>query len=167
MGGQASGAMNAQGFSQAIQAQQLPTHTHLTHSGVFNENYFSIGDRATKLLEIHHGQAVSNCDLYDMDSRNYFVSLFMKSSADGQPRSRKLNVVIALDVSGSMDGSLKYEGYENEGKSKSRLDLSREAILMLYNKLQPEDVFGLVTFHNSAQTIISSTYVKDLSLEEV
>jgi hypothetical protein len=104
MGGNASGAMNSQGFTQAIHSQQLPDYHHLTHSGVINENYFSIGDRATKLLDIHSGTAISNCDLYDMDNRNHFISLFLKSSTDGQVRTRPLNLVVSLDVSGSMNG---------------------------------------------------------------
>lgn len=107
MGGNASGALNARGFSEAIQENVLPDYNHITHSGIFNENYFSVGERAKTLLEIHHGLAVSNCDLYDMASRNYFLSLFLKSSTDGQKRTRPLNVVIALDVSGSMNGVLK------------------------------------------------------------
>lgn len=104
MGGNASGAMNSKGFSQAIKSHRLPDYNHLTHSGVINENYFSIGERATMLLDIHSGTAISNCDLYDMDSRNHFISLFLKSSTDGQKRTRALNTVITLDVSGSMGG---------------------------------------------------------------
>jgi hypothetical protein len=49
---------------------------------------------------------VSNCDLYDLPNRNYFISLFLKSSTDGEKRKRFLNIVVALDVSGSMDGPL-------------------------------------------------------------
>ena len=40
----------------------------------------------------------------------------------------------------------------------TRLDLSRKAIFMLYNKLNDDDVFCLVTFHNTAKTIIKSTF---------
>lgn len=40
MGAAAPGALNAQGFSQAISSNQLPEHTHITHSGIFNENFF-------------------------------------------------------------------------------------------------------------------------------
>lgn len=108
MGGNMAGALNAQGYTQAIQSKQLPDYHHITHSGIFNENYFQIGDRAKLLLEIHQGLAISNCDLYDLPNRNYFISLFMKSSTDGQKRTVPLNVVVCLDVSGSMDGALKY-----------------------------------------------------------
>jgi len=38
---------------------------------------------------------------------------------------------------------------------------------MLYKKLQPEDAFSLITFHNSAKTVIKSTFVKDMLYEDV
>ena len=38
---------------------------------------------------------------------------------------------------------------------------------MLFDKLQGDDVFSLVTFHEKAKTIIASTYVRDLSREIV
>ncbi len=60
-------------------------------------------------MELHYGIAVSNCDLADMSNRNYFISLFNKSSKDGEKRITPLNVVLSLDVSGSMNGGLKYE----------------------------------------------------------
>jgi len=36
MGAYSSGALNASGFSEAIQSNQLPDYHHLTHSGIFN-----------------------------------------------------------------------------------------------------------------------------------
>lgn len=136
MGGNASGALNARGFSEALSENILPDYNHITHSGIFNENYFSVGKRSENLLDIHHGLAISNCDLYDIPSRNYFLSLFLKSSTDGQKRSRPLNVVIALDVSGSMDGLLKFTNYaEPTVPEKTRIFLAKQAILMLFNKL--------------------------------
>lgn len=146
-------------------SNQLPSYHHITHSGIFNENYFDVGNQAKKLLEIHHGLAVSNCDLYDMPNRSYFISLFLKSSTDGEKRKTPLNIVVALDVSWSMDGVLKHsaEIYSEGSQPKSRLALSRTAILMLYDKLHDNDVFSLVTFHDTAKTIIESNYIKNLN----
>jgi uncharacterized protein (DUF58 family) len=59
-----------------------------------------------------------------------------------------LNAVIVLDVSGSMGGALTSKGTGN------RLELAKEAILMFFSKLRPNDGFGLVIFHNSAKTLI-------------
>ena len=99
-----------------------------------------------------------------MDNRNYFLSLFVKSSTDGKERTQPLNVAIALDVSGSMDGVLKYnpdEIYNEPKHEQSRIQLAKTAILMLFDKLKGDDVFSLVTFHTSAKTIIESSFVKD------
>lgn len=52
MGGNASGALNATGFAESIRSKQLPSHTHITHNGIYNEQYFSIGPRAHKLLQL-------------------------------------------------------------------------------------------------------------------
>lgn len=96
------------------------------------------------------------------------MSLFLKSSTDGQVRTRPLNMVIVLDVSGSMDGALKYcVGDRYPGPEESRIALAKQAILMMYKKLQRDDVFSLVIFHNSARTITKSSFVKDLPYEKV
>lgn len=90
---------------------------------------------------------ISNCDLYDLPKRNYFLSLFMKSNTDGQKRTRPINAIVCLDVSGSMNSLLKYgQNVGEESLNKTRLNLARQAIEMLYKKLEPEDIFGFVTF---------------------
>ena len=53
---------------------------------------------------------------------------------------------MALDISGSMAGPLTHR-YDKE-ITKTRLDLSKDAIWMFYNKLNAEDIFSLIVFHN-------------------
>jgi hypothetical protein len=108
MGGNASGALNASGFSQSVKSRRLPHYFHITHNGIFNENFFNVGEQTKKILDIHHGLGISNCDLYDLPKRNYFLSLFMKSNTDGVKRTRPINAVVCLDTSGSMNSLLKY-----------------------------------------------------------
>ena len=50
MGGQASGALNISGFSESIKQKRLPHYEHITFNGIFNENFFEVGDRAKDLL---------------------------------------------------------------------------------------------------------------------
>lgn len=47
--GQASGALNARGFTESVNNGYLPGQDHITHSGLINENYFKISSKATKL----------------------------------------------------------------------------------------------------------------------
>jgi len=46
MGGSASGALNASGFSNSIAQNRLPNFKHITHNGIFNENFFCVGQKA-------------------------------------------------------------------------------------------------------------------------
>ena len=83
MGAASAGPLNTSGFDQSIKEGRLPEYTHITHSGIFNQKFFEIGPKTKDLLDLHIGLGVSNSDLYDMDERNYFVSMFLKSSEDG------------------------------------------------------------------------------------
>ena len=85
-------------------------------------------------MNIHHGTAATISNLFSNDPHNYFISLFLKSSKDGEKRDRSLNIVIALDVSGSMGGRLSSKIQDNADQ-RTRLELSRKAISMLYEKL--------------------------------
>ena len=90
---------------------------------------------------------------------NDYLCVFTKGSKDGEDRDeRVLNAVIVLHISGSMGGSLNAKG---EGH---RLELAKEAILMFFSKLRPNDSFGLVTFNNQGHTIIPSQTVSTLNI---
>ena len=54
-----------------------------------------------------------------------------------------LQLVVVLDISGSMDWKLSHR--KNSAK---RLSLAKQAIKLLYEKLRPNDLFSLVTFDN-------------------
>lgn len=62
--------------------------------------------------------------------------------------------MIALDISGSMDGPLSRKSSVKENKN--RLDLCKEAIKMFVSKLRPSDSFGLVIFNNEGKIIVPS-----------
>ena len=73
------------------------------------------------------------------------MTIFTKGAKDGKDRDERiLNAVIALDISGSMNTSMNFPN--NQGNNQSRIALSKEAILMFYSKLRPNDSFGLITF---------------------
>lgn len=91
------------------------------------------------------------------------MTIFTKGSKDGEDRDeRVLNSVIILDISGSMSGSLTHK---HQGGS--RLELAKEAIMMFYSKLRPDDSFGLVVFNNQGTTILPVEAVGKREFEEV
>lgn len=58
-----------------------------------------------------------------------------------------------------MGGSLTSKGVGN------RLELAKEAILMFFSKLRPNDGFGLVVFNNSAKTLIPLQKASSIQFE--
>lgn len=106
------GAFNTKGFSSSLDNYQLPSETHLTYSGLFNEMKFTIGPKAKKPLELHLGyaRAQNSHSLYDPNINNY-LTIFTKGSKDGEDRDdRILNSMIILDISGSMGSGLTSSG---------------------------------------------------------
>lgn len=90
------------------------------------------------------------------------MTVFTKGSKDGEDRDdRILNAVIVLDISGSMGGPL------TKSREGNRLELAKEAILMFFSKLRPNDGFGLVVFTNSAKTLIPLQTVSKIKFETV
>lgn len=132
MGATQSGALNTSGFTHSIQQGMLPSYQHLTHAGTYNEHFFEVGHKAKDLIDLHTSVGVSNCNLFGLPKRNFFLSLFLKSVKDGQPRTRNINACIALDISGSMNSQLS----RKEHSEKTRLMLARDGIFMFFEKLR-------------------------------
>lgn len=64
-------------------------------------------------------------------------------------------MIIALDISGSMNNKLK----KNIKEGPSRLDLAKNALIMLIEKLEPNDSFGLIVFNDKATALVPLTLV--------
>jgi len=88
------------------------------------------------VLDIHHGYARFRFEesKFDSDIHDY-LALFLKGKADGEVRdpNRRLNSVVCLDISGSMNCGLG----SSSTKHNSRISLCIEAIKMFISKLEP------------------------------
>src|SRR3989338_3470210 len=77
-------------------------------------------------------------------------------------KRKKLNLVIVLDISGSMSSSFDRYYYDRFGKGtppeeqqdpdigKSKMTVASEAVVALLEHLNPDDRFGMVLFDNVA-----------------
>lgn len=93
---------------------------------------------------------------------NDYLAIFTKGNKDGEDRdARSINAVIILDVSGSMGSGLNSQG---EG---CRIVLAKQAILMFFSKLRPNDSFSLITFNNTAKVIIPLEKVKSINFDQL
>ena len=151
MGGQVGGFHNSQ-------SEYL-----ITIDGVINENFFKIKSRETNLennLEISHCKVknpiTGNVDL--------FLGFMLKSKYDGTPGIREpVDICITLDISGSMSCGIG----PNQNDSKTRNDLSVEAIVKLTEQLNDDDGIAINTFDETSHNIVPFRLKKDLTQKNI
>ena len=158
------GARNTVGFTSGVKAGILPPHTHLTYEGLFNELKYNVGPKTDKVVDLHFGYSRFQFINSQFDSSvNDYLALFLKGKDDGEDRKDdvNLNLVVCLDISGSMSCGLGTGVFGG----KTRLTLSIEAIKMLISKLKPNDSIAMVVFDDYATTVFDCSLKKNISSE--
>lgn len=144
----------------------MPAPSSITFQGIFNQHLFYAGppeEKAACALAVQAAYAPEQLNFEDTDGKNdVYVGCFLKSCHDGRPRDgTPIDMVIVLDVSGSMGGGL------GGSSQRSRLELAKEALEGLLAKLQSGDRFGLATFTNVGTVIQPLQFVEDLDHDAV
>lgn len=151
MGGQVGGFHNS--LSEYI----------ITHDGIINENFFQIINRETELI---NNLELSHCKIKSPISGKIeqFLGLILKSKYDGTPGIREpIDICITLDISGSMSCGIG----EQQNDSKTRNDLSVEAIIKLTEQLNDEDGIAINTFDEISHNIVPFTLKKFLTQKNI
>ena len=155
------GANDINAFRLNIENDFLPLPSSITHQGLYYDYLFDTGQQGTceQLFCPSYTSAVSPAPLTGDDE--YFLSVGLNSGIQQSDFARKkLNVVLVLDISGSMDGSFDRYYYDNylsgDGEeddaawNKSKLDVAKEAAIALLGHLNEGDRFGMVLFESSS-----------------
>lgn len=173
------GAQDAENFRENVKAGHLPLPTDVTYEGIVKDYYFdtasSDSPRCTELFCPTYSLAVSQDPLVakKTDDKNkagggaaaqsspddVFLAVGLDSGLTKFTRP-KLNLVIVLDVSGSMDsgfGSYYYDKFKDgaeeqskEDETKSKLDVAKEVLLGMLDKLKPEDSVAVTLFSDNS-----------------
>lgn len=155
------GSMDSTNFRENIEEGCLPLASSITTEGIFNEYYFDTGmketEKADQLFYPTYTSAVSRNPVTG-ELENY-LSVGLNSNLDeGEFKRRKLNLVVVLDISGSMGSQFnqyRYGGQQSarsQGPNGNMLDIAGENIVNMLSHLNEDDSFGLVIFDNDAET---------------
>ncbi|MBR1540459.1 MAG: VWA domain-containing protein [Clostridia bacterium] len=150
------GAKDINNFRENIDKGYFPLETDITYEGIYYDYSFDTGNTniadSDKMFYPTYSTAISKDPI--SEENEYFISVGLNSNIKESDFARKkLNLVLVLDISGSMSSSINgyyYDFDEDDDKeTKTKMRLAEESINILLDQLNPEDSVGLVLFDNS------------------
>lgn len=167
------GAKDINNFRENINEGYFPLETDITYEGVYYDYSFDTGNKEVvyndKMFYPTYSTAISKDPI--SGEKEYFVSVGLNSNIKESDFSRKkLNLVLVLDISGSMSSSISdyyYDFDENDPEHKTKMRLAEEAINVLLDQLRPDDSVGLVLFDNSAYLAKPLSFVGETDIPAI
>ena len=156
MGLAVGGAQDINNFRTNIENGYLPIHTDVTYEGLFYDYYFDTGRGGAECNALFcpsYSYAAST-DPFS-EKREYYLSVGLNSGLKASDFQRKdLNLVIVLDVSGSMSSPFDLYHYDDpsvlDPDIRTKMHIANEAVVGLLDHLGPDDNLGVVLFNDSA-----------------
>ncbi len=156
------GAKDIDNFRANIDAGFLPLHTDVTHEGLFYDYYFDTG-AAQECQDLFCPSYLTAVSADPFSGQNqYYLSVGLNSGLKEADFERKnLNLVIVMDVSGSMSSPFNQYHYDSQGNptprgnagddfSRSKMDVANESVVGLLDHLTDDDRLGVVLFDSTA-----------------
>ncbi len=167
LGYSVGGAQDAESFRTNVENGYVPQVTDVTAEGLFQEYSFDTGmdDRCRELFCPAYSRAVTRDPL--SNETEHYLAVGLNSNVDASEFERKkLNLVIVLDTSGSMDEAFDQYYYDDSGTERDperrpKMAAARDAVVALTDHLEAGDRFGVVGYDDQARTIVEMGAVGD------
>ncbi|RLC36741.1 hypothetical protein DRH27_04775, partial [Candidatus Falkowbacteria bacterium] len=173
------GAKDVNNFRENIANNYLPIPTDITYEGLFYDYYFDTGqtEECKKLFCPSYTYAVTR-DPYS-EKQDYYLSVGLNSGIkESDFKRKKLNLVIVLDISGSMGSSFNqyyYDSFgsrqaidrEDEDAGKSKMEIAAKSVVALLDNLEKEDRFGMVLFESQAYLAKPLNLVGNIDMQAI
>lgn len=141
----------------------------------FYTHHFITGERETEAeVKCHYALAHTRDPLTQQEDHwvgvNYnskYDGIGMNTNTNGRPSNRPaLNLVVALDISGSMGDTFKSDD-ETGDSTQKKLQVAKDCLLALLSQLHDDDAFGLVLFNSKATVLQPLTKWSELNKAEL
>jgi Ca-activated chloride channel homolog len=173
------GAKDISNFRENIQNDYLPLPDDVTCEGLFYDYYFDTGasEPTDKLYSPSYSYAVTG-DPFSGETE-YYLSVGLNSGLTENDFARKkLNLVIVIDTSGSMQEYYNQYYYDRLGKRidayadegvvrKTKMNSAAESVVSILDQLNGDDNFAIVTFNSNARLQKSMGPVGRTNMREV
>jgi Ca-activated chloride channel homolog len=178
MGFAVGGAKDVNNFRENIKNGYLPIPTDITYEGLFYGYFFDTGktEECTKLFCPSYSTAVSKDPL--SGESEYYLSVGLNSGIkESDFQRKKLNLVVVMDISGSMGSPFdqyyydrfgnKVENEDKEGGSGTKMEIASKSVVSLLDHLKDDDRFGLVLFDDSSYVAKPLTRVGKTDMKKI
>ncbi len=151
------GAKDTDNFIENIKQGYIPKIDALTYEGTYYQHYFDTGlkGECRSLFCPSYSKAITK-DIYTGE-HHYYLSVGLNSGINESDfKRKKLNLVVVLDISGSMGSqfdSYYYDGKKRNSESKSKMQIANESIVAMFDHLKPNDSLGVVLFDDGAYPV--------------
>ncbi|MFH1769753.1 MAG: VWA domain-containing protein [Parcubacteria group bacterium] len=172
------GAKDINNFRENIKNDYLPLPTDITYEGLFYDYYFDTGqeDECDELFCPSYSYAVTADPLSEDDE--YYLAVGLNSGIKESDFERKrLNLIIVLDISGSMSSPFDkyyYDQFGNyietpayEESNKTKMEVATESIVGLLGHLNDDDKFGMVLFDDGAYMAKQLGYIGETDMDSL
>ena len=177
LGFSVGGAKNVDNFRENIKNGYLPISTDLTYNGLFYDYYFDTGRNNQQKPEEMFYPTYSTAVSKDPISGNteYYMTVGLNSNIKQSDFQRKkLNLVVVMDVSGSMSSGFNSYYYdrtnlENDEKqeNKTKMRIANESLNCLIDQLNEDDRLGIVLFDNQSYLAKPVNLIGETDIEKI
>jgi len=171
MGFSVGGAKDSDNFYENLKNGYLPKLRSITYEGVFYDHYFSSpkNSRCEELFCPSYTTAARKNPYTQKDE--YFVTVGLDSNIKPSDFERKkLNIVVVLDISGSMGSPFDRYYYDkkrtNEPKM-TKMEIANKSLVGMIDHLLDDDRLGIVLFDNQAYNAKPMRVIKDTDINAI
>jgi len=163
MGYSAGGAKDMGNFRENIKHGYMPQPTDVTYEGLYYDYYFDTCDTpCDRLFCPAYSWAASRDPLSGY--RDEYLSLGLNSNIRAEDfKRKKLNLVIVMDISGSMSSTFDNYYYDRrsppyslpgtEDRKKTKMQIANEAVVGLLGHLDGDDRLAIVAFDDKGYVV--------------
>lgn len=174
------GAKDINSFRANIAAGYLPQPSDITYEGLFYDYHFVTGQETAssspaspRLFAPSWSTALSHDP--QTGQPGHFLAVGLKSQLSAKEFARKkLNLVVVLDISGSMSSPFnsyyygttrRYPGMNKETAKMTKLQAACSALVAMLDHLRPDDRLGIALFNHRAHLAKPVSTVGSTDLE--
>jgi Ca-activated chloride channel family protein len=173
------GAKDTNNFRENLKNGYFPVSTDITYNGLFYDYYFDTGKKTESeyLFSPSYSYAISKDPI--SFKNEYYITVGLNSNIkESDFHRKKLNLIVLLDISGSMHSgfySYYYDRFSFDKKNmsrteddgKSKIQIANEAVNILIDQLKVDDRLGIVLFDHKVSVLKEIEFVSEININEL